>query len=153
MSTAEAVAWNLFLYACACGGMQWHEIYFCVHASAAKCDKMQIIYVYMRTRRKRQYFDECVFYWVQQPDLYQQRPTCAEYSGNFAIFHKFFCNEIQMQNTMNVKIYDNGKKVGMKSAGLWMIVHLFAVFPKMLTYLPDNTTCVILSISIITASC
>ena len=41
---------------------------------------------------------------------------------------------------MNVKIYDNGKKVGMKSAGLWMIVRLFAVFPKMLTYLPDNTT-------------
>ena len=33
------------------GGMQQHEIYFCVHASAAECSGMKFIFVCMQVRR------------------------------------------------------------------------------------------------------
>ena len=95
------VAWNLFLcawnlYACACGRMQRYEIYFCVHASAAKCGKMQIIYVCMRTRRKRQNFDECVFHEFSNLINTNWGLLCWVL-WEFCDFLKLLCNEIQVQ--------------------------------------------------------
>ena len=86
--------------------------WICVHVHAAECIDMQLISVRMqmrwnaakmklisaciRKRRTWQNSDECVFHWVQQPDLYQQRPLCWVLWKSFTCL-KLLRNEIQTQ--------------------------------------------------------
>ena len=87
-----------FLFVCTTWIQRSAVAWICVHVHvhAAECIGMKLISACMRKRRTRQNSDECAFHWVQQPDLYQQRPL------RWVLWKCFDClkilrNEIQIQ--------------------------------------------------------
>ena len=89
-----------FLFVCT--WMQRSAVaWICVHVHAAECIGMKLISACIRKMRTWQNPDECVFHWVQQPDLYQQRPL------RWVLWKSFDClkllrNEIQNTNMVGL---------------------------------------------------